>query len=136
MSKSESQSETLAIPTAVREAIDVRDGRHCRVCGRYLGEQRAIHHIVYGGDERGMGGRRVHDIDQMVTVCWLWAGNCHDRVHADKHLWQPLLLDVAQRSGITALQLYRWRRARTAEHIQRNVAAASHNRVIVGRVRG
>lgn len=104
--------ETLAIPAAVRDAVDERDGQHCRVCGKYVGDERALHHIEYGGDARGMGGRRVHDVDGIVTVCWMWAGNCHDRVHSDKLLYQPLLREVVKRPGITALQILRWRAAR------------------------
>lgn len=100
--------ETLEIPDSVRRIIDDRDGGHCRVCGKYLGSERAIHHIVFGGDERGMGGRRVHDPDEMVTVCWLGANSCHDLVHSRKRLWQPYLLAIVHRPGTTAMQLKRW----------------------------
>lgn len=102
------RSETHAIPADIREAVDSRDGQYCRVCGKYMGAQRALHHIVYGGSDRGMGGRRVHNEDEIVTVCWMWAGNCHDRVHADKLRWQPVLLEVVKRPGVTAMQLLRW----------------------------
>jgi hypothetical protein len=117
--------ETLAIPQAVRDAVDERDQLHCRVCGKWLGDRRALHHIVYGGDDRGMGGRRVHNVEEIVTVCWLPGDprsgmqSCHDRVHSDKRLWQPLLLAVAQRSGVTALQLRRWIAARQLTHERR-----------------
>jgi 5-methylcytosine-specific restriction endonuclease McrA len=101
-------TETLAIPPDVRDLVDARDGRHCRVCGRFLGSERALHHITYGGDDRGMGGRRVHDPDDIVTVCWMWRGNCHDRVHQQKKVFQPLLKQVIHRPGITVLQMLRW----------------------------
>lgn len=109
--------ETLAIPQAIREQVDERDQRMCRVCGRYQGEARALHHILYGGDSVGIGGRRVHEVDGLVTVCWMFNG-CHELVHADKKLWQPLLLTVVQRRGVTALQLRRWeqRQSRTRRH--------------------
>ena len=109
------RNETLAIPASVRTAVDERDQMTCRVCGKYLGDQRALHHIVYGGDARGIGGRRVHNVEEIITVCWLWPGNCHDRVHADKATWQPLLLAVATRQGLTAFQLKRWNERRTLE---------------------
>ena len=108
MGPAASRAETLAIPAAIRTGVHERDQGYCRVCGRHLGAQAGLHHILYGGDLRGMGGKRVHEIDEIVTVCWMWGGNCHDRVHADKGLWQPLLLQVVTRPGLTALQLRRW----------------------------
>jgi hypothetical protein len=117
--------ETLAIPQDVRDAVDERDRLHCRVCGKWLGDRRALHHVIYGGDARGMGGRRVHNVDEIVTVCWLpgdpkpGVQPCHERVHSNKHLWQPLLLEVARRRGITALQLRRWRVTRERRSSER-----------------
>lgn len=102
-------AESLAIPPSIRAQVDARDGLHCRVCGRFLGERRALHHIKYGGDERGVGGRRKHVVAEIVTVCWQPGdGDCHELVHGNKALWQPLLLAVVQRPGLTALQLRRW----------------------------
>lgn len=102
--------ETLAIPTAMRQLVDERDQLHCRVCGKHLGEQRALHHIRYGGSRQGMGGRREHAVDNLITVCWMWGGNCHDLVHSDKGLWLPLLERTIEVPGATALQLHRWAR--------------------------
>lgn len=105
--------ESLEIPKDVREAVDARDNYFCRVCGKYLGpERRALHHIIYGGDAQGMGGRRKHDPDTIVTVCWLPGdNNCHLIVHGAKHKFQPILLVVAQQKGVTALQQLRWNRS-------------------------
>jgi hypothetical protein len=55
-----------------------------------------------------MGGRREHAVDNLITVCWMWGGNCHDRVHADKFLWLPLLIRTIDTPGVTAMQLRRW----------------------------
>lgn len=115
VARADATEESLSIPVSVRQAVDLRDAMHCRVCGKYLGDRRALHHVIYGGDARGMGGRRVHNTAEIVTVCWLPGdGDCHQLVHSAKHVWQPLLLQVAQRPGITALQLQRWQRRTTA----------------------
>ena len=105
----DAKEESLAIPANVRSAVDERDGLSCRVCGKYLGDRRALHHVIYGGDARGMGGRRVHNVDEIATVCWLPGDNgCHELVHSNKRIWQPLLLAVLKRRSLTALQLKRW----------------------------
>ena len=106
--RGDAREESLAIPAGVRAFVDQRDGKHCRVCGKYLGDRRALHHIIYGGDARGMGGRRVHNPTEIITICWLPGdGDCHSMVHSNKRLWQPVLLQVAQHGGITALQVRR-----------------------------
>ncbi len=97
------------IPAAVRKLIDERDKFFCRVCGIFCGKhRRAIHHCEFGGDARGMGGRRVHDPDKMLSVCWLPGdNNCHQRLHADKERWQVFALVAAVTPGVTVLALER-----------------------------
>lgn len=112
MPRADAKEESLAIPVAIRRAVDERDGGFCRVCGSYQGDRRAHHHIIYGGDDRGMGGRRQHRVDEIVTIGWIGRDDCHSIIHSDKGLWQPLLLAVVHRPGVTALQLLRWERAR------------------------
>lgn len=107
--------ETLAIPTALRLQVDERDQQNCRVCGRYQGDARALHHIHFGGSRQGMGGRREHDLNNLITVCWMWAGNCHDLVHARKGLWLPLLEQLTVTPGVTGFQLRRWQARRPAD---------------------
>ncbi len=111
------QTEMLAIPDDIRATVDERDGTYCRVCGRHLGPARALHHICYGGDRQGMGGRRQHDPNNLVTVCWMYGPSpgtpaCHDLVHSNKRLYLPLLEQVITIPGVTALQLRRWAKAR------------------------
>lgn len=109
---SAAKKETAEIPQAMRVAVDERDGGYCRMCGRYLGGRRAIHHIFFGGDLQGMGGRRRHDLDNLVSLCWLpWDGGCHMKAHADKGLWQPLLhAAITSKRRTTAYQLARYLR--------------------------
>ncbi len=93
------------IPFEVRKVCDERDGRYCRLCGAYAGTARQHHHVVFGGTDRGMGGRRVHDPAEIVSLCL----KCHGRAHADKSRWQHLLLKViTDWPGYTAMQLERW----------------------------
>lgn len=108
------ERETLSIPDRLRLAVDGRDQNFCRVCGEQLGTGRALHHIEYGGDSVGVGGRRHHALDNLVTVGWLGARDCHSVVHGDKRLWVPILQFVIAHPGVTGLQVLRWsRRARS-----------------------
>lgn len=102
--------ETRQIPPEVRAIVDARDNLTCRVCGRHLGiERRALHHVIFGGDARGMGGRRRHDPAEIMTVCWLPGdGGCHDKLHGRKSYYQPYALRVLRSRGTTVLQLIRW----------------------------
>lgn len=113
--RDKAKDETLEIPDAVRREVDERDGTCCRVCGKYLGERRALHHIRYGGDTVGMGGRRKHDPNEIATVCWLPGDNdCHQIVHSNKAEWMPLLLLAVKRRSVTARQLQRWSQPKLA----------------------
>lgn len=121
--KPDAHGESLGIPEAVRKVVDFRDQQRCRVCGKYLGDRRALHHIIYGGDARGMGGRRVHNADEIATVCWMpgdpqpGTRSCHELVHSNKALWQSLLLEVVKSGNLTALQLLRWRRRKKDRNV-------------------
>ena len=102
------EKETLAIPARMRAEVDERDQGMCRFCGRFVGEARALHHIVYGGSTVGMGGRRHHAVTNLLTVGWLFDHDCHSILHGNKRLWTPLALEAALHPGLTVLQLYRW----------------------------
>ena len=104
------EKETLAIPAAMRAEVDERDQGICRFCGRFVGESRALHHIVYGGDAQGVGGRRHHAPENLLTVGWLFQHDCHTIIHQNKRLWMPLGLVAAKSPGVTMLQLYRWKK--------------------------
>lgn len=80
-----------------------RDQSACRVCGRYV-EHPALHHIEY----RSEGGLDIPS--NLITIGWLPGHDCHlPVVHRNKHLWQPILLAIAEaHPGVTALQWKRW----------------------------
>jgi hypothetical protein len=107
-SKPDAPSESLAIPQSVRDEVDARDAFHCRFCGRHE-ENRAIHHCQFGGDDVGMGGRRLHVLENLITVGWTPGHDCHSIIHSNKDLWLPLTLEVVKHPGTTVLQLKRWR---------------------------
>lgn len=107
------QDETTAIPERLRKAVDARDRGYCRMCGKYLSGRRAIHHIDFGGDAQGMGGRRRHEIDNLVSLCWTpYDNGCHERAHSNKAKWQPLLRKIVLTEGVTVAQLMRWSKRR------------------------
>lgn len=110
VSKADGKAETLAIPKWLRDEVQARDQGVCRLCGRHE-EYLAIHHIVFGGGAGpGMGGRRIHELDNLLSVGWMYQHDCHSLIHGDKGLWSPLAHEVIKRPGVTMLQLRRWQR--------------------------
>lgn len=104
-------SDMHLIPMDMRRKVMDRDYERCRLCGRTDGVM-VIHHIMYGGDVVGMGGRRYHHPDNLVTLGGYIGHDCHSVAHSNKKLWQPLLLQVVQEPPvITAAMLRRWNRS-------------------------
>jgi hypothetical protein len=95
------RDETGSISPAIRALVFERDGGYCRVCGG-MPESPALHHIRY----RSEGGLNV--VENLITVHWMYAPRCHELVHGNKRLWQPILLEVVKHGGVTALQYKRW----------------------------
>ncbi len=112
--RDKSRKETLEIPAALRAEAEERDHGTCRVCGEYLGDRRALHHIDFGG---GFGVRRRHELGNVITIGWL-PGNrdCHSNVHRHKQRFMQVLKELAagQHGGATALQVLRWQAAARA----------------------
>lgn len=99
-------AEHDSVPLAVRLECYERDGRCCRVCGRYVTAP-GLHHIDY----KSQGG--LHVPGNLITIGWTPGHDCHlPVVHANKRLWQPVLRQVAITDGVTAYQLLRWYRSR------------------------
>lgn len=102
--RSEVELEKLGlVPADVREHVIERDGSCCRVCGRHV-EYPALHHIVY----RSQGGLDIPS--NLVTIGWLPGHDCHLPIaHGPKaRTVRDLLLAIAERPGVTALQVARW----------------------------
>lgn len=99
------RNETLSVPDSVRAEVMERDGNICRFCGGYV-EHPALHHIRY----RSEGGRNVPE--NLISLHWMYAPRCHEKIHSLKRLWQPLGLQVVKTPGVTMLQLERWQRTR------------------------
>jgi 5-methylcytosine-specific restriction endonuclease McrA len=66
----EATREDEHIPDDLRAFVLDRDGRCCRVCGRYV-EYPALHHIEY----RSEGGLDVPS--NLITIGWLFDHDCH-----------------------------------------------------------
>jgi 5-methylcytosine-specific restriction endonuclease McrA len=96
-----SSLDEAALDLATRMEVLDRDNHLCRLCGAHS-EVLHVHHIVY----RSGGGRDT--FANLISLDW----KCHDRVHSNKPLWQPVLLALPSSPGITGLQLLRWARKR------------------------
>lgn len=104
--------EVGAIPIWLRAQVFERDQGLCRVCGAYA-ESPAIHHVRY----RSEGG--LNQLDNLITVHWMYSPRCHELVHSRKRLYQPVLIVVAQTPAVTAFQLMRWQRERERNEARR-----------------
>lgn len=95
------------VPTEVRDLVVERDGSCCRACGRYV-EYPALHHIVF----RSQGGLDVPS--NLITIGWMPGHDCHLTVAhgVQARMWREIFLAIAERPGITALQVRRWNAAR------------------------
>lgn len=95
------REETKSIPARVREEVLERDKGICRMCGMHA-ENPALHHVRYKSE----GG--TNTADNLITVHWMYEPRCHERIHSNKKVWQPLGLAVIATPGVTMLQLRRW----------------------------
>lgn len=84
------------MPKAVRAKVVDREMRLCARCGRgqhrtrgRAGDFLHVHHIKY----RSEGGD--HTPENLIALC----GECHDVVHSNKRIWQPVLLEYTRLSG-------------------------------------
>lgn len=85
----------------LKQQTHKRDADTCRFCGR-RGVWLDAHHIRF---RRGT----VDDVLwNLVSLC----RGCHDDVHANRHMskreMQQILWQLAQRTGVTGIQLIRW----------------------------
>jgi 5-methylcytosine-specific restriction endonuclease McrA len=63
------------IPKKLIKAVLERDDSICQYCGR---QGVNIHHIV----PAGMGGKRIHAIENLITLCL----ECHGEAHSSKDM--------------------------------------------------
>ena len=72
------------MPSKLRKGIKQRDGNTCQMCGKqgeYSDMGLTIHHIV----SPGMGRRKVHKKENLITLCGPVFGNkCHHETHSGK----------------------------------------------------
>jgi 5-methylcytosine-specific restriction endonuclease McrA len=58
---------------------------YCRLCGG--GDSLQVHHITY----RSQGGKDT--LDNLILLCLY----CHQKVHSNKKLYQPMLLEKVRK---------------------------------------
>jgi len=91
------KSKSTKVPKRISNAVKVRDKNRCRACG--LKDRRSWplhqHHIKY----RSEGG--LHLVKNLITLCV----ECHDRVHSNKRVFQPLLIDKVSTSQQIRLEI-------------------------------
>ena len=82
-----------SIPQSVRAEVRERDGGWCRLCviGESSERETHLHHIVY----RSRGGKDV--TENLITLC----PEHHQLVHAEREVWQELLIWVAKHGYIS-----------------------------------
>ena len=60
----------MGFPTSVADEVLVRCGRHCCICGEFVGSKIELHHIIQVAD----GGD--NSVDNCIPLCF----NCHAEV--------------------------------------------------------
>lgn len=78
------------IPPETRKAVKLRDRDQCRMCGTKRSLQ--IHHIRYRSELAGLSNDVIHDYWNLALMC----RDCHDKIHSNKRVWQPLLLGMME----------------------------------------
>lgn len=66
------RGERMGFPTSVADEVLVRCGRHCCLCGKYVGQKIELHHIKQVAD----GGEDT--VDNCIPLCF----DCHAEVKA------------------------------------------------------
>ena len=67
----------------VYQKVYERDNGICRLCGKANIE---LHHIRYRSERKDL----INDEKNCIMLCT----ECHQKVHSNKHYWQPILLEM------------------------------------------
>ena len=67
----------------VYQKVYERDNGICRLCGKSNIE---LHHIRYRSERKDL----INDERNCIMLCT----ECHQKVHSNKHYWQPRLLEM------------------------------------------
>lgn len=59
--------------------------KYCRLCGNPYVQ---LHHIVYRSEDKS----KINDVENCIMLCI----NCHNKVHSNKHYWQPILKKIVK----------------------------------------
>lgn len=91
MNKINKKRKTVSQKT-YQEVFDRCNGR-CAICGTT--KNLSYHHIKYRSERPDL----IDEPDNGIMLCDEFANNCHKgKAHKNKKYWQPILLEIAEKS--------------------------------------
>lgn len=76
-------SKKINVKKVIYQKVYERDNGICRLCGKTNIE---LHHIRYRSERKDL----INDEKNCIMLCT----ECHQKVHSNKHYWQPILLEM------------------------------------------
>lgn len=73
----------VKVKKEIYQKVYQRDNGVCRLCGKANIE---LHHIRYRSERKDL----INDEKNCIMLCT----ECHQKVHSNKHYWQPILLEM------------------------------------------
>lgn len=80
------KQKRIIVADKTYDAVYERDKGRCRLCGS---TNIQLHHIVYRSESK--------ELINEPTNCIMLCTSCHQKVHSNKHEWQPKLKEMIER---------------------------------------
>ena len=78
-------NKKISVKKEIYQKVYERDNGICRLCGKQNIE---LHHIRYRSERKDL----INDEKNCIMLCT----ECHQKVHSNKHYWQPILLEMVK----------------------------------------